>query len=204
MSDWVKWLLLGLLSIAFGVFVLGAPVVASVAVTVVTGVLLLIAGGLQIVGGFTVEGTGNKILSLIMGAVMLFLGWSFLDHPLQGTLTLATVVLILFMAGGIARIILSFQMKGTQFFWPTMISGILSITRSAWPSRARAEGSPPSCRAGATGAATTATAAIGTTTTITAAVAAIAAAGAAGAALGAGAGTGAGEVEQASPSRGTA
>lgn len=127
MSDWIKWLLLGLLSIAFGIFVLGAPVVASVAVTVVTGVLLLIAGGLQIVGGFTVDGAGNKILSLIMGAVMLFLGWSFLDHPLQGTLTLATVMLILFMAGGIARVILSFQMKGTQFFWPTLISGILSI-----------------------------------------------------------------------------
>jgi uncharacterized membrane protein HdeD (DUF308 family) len=127
MSDWIKWLLLGLLSIAFGIFVLGAPVVASVAVTVVTGVLLLISGALQVVGGFTVEGTGNKILSLIMGAVMLFLGWSFLDHPLQGTLTLATVMLILFMAGGIARVILSFQMKGTQFFWPTMISGILSI-----------------------------------------------------------------------------
>ncbi|WP_108861672.1 HdeD family acid-resistance protein [Ruegeria sp. Alg231-54] len=127
MSDWVKWLLLGLLSIAFGIFVLGAPVVASVAVTVVTGVLLLISGALQVFGGFTVEGTGNKILSLIMGAVMLFLGWSFLDHPLQGTLTLATVMLILFMAGGIARVILSFQMKGTQFFWPTMISGILSI-----------------------------------------------------------------------------
>ncbi|MEM1005137.1 MAG: DUF308 domain-containing protein [Pseudomonadota bacterium] len=127
MSDWVKWLLLGLLSIAFGIFVLGAPVVASVAVTVVTGVLLLIMGGFQIVGGFTVEGAGNKILSLIMGAVILFLGWSFLDHPLQGTLTLAVVMLILFMAGGIARVILSFQMRGTQFFWPTMISGILSI-----------------------------------------------------------------------------
>ena len=27
-----------------------------------------------------------------MGAVMLFLGWSFLDHPLEGTLTLATVL----------------------------------------------------------------------------------------------------------------
>ena len=127
MSDWIKWLLLGLLSIAFGVFALGNAIAASLAVTVVTGVLLLIAGALQVVGGFTVEGTGNKILSLIMGAVMLFLGWSFLDHPLQGTLTLATVMLILFMAGGIARVILSFQMKGTQFFWPTLISGILSI-----------------------------------------------------------------------------
>ncbi|WP_170361855.1 HdeD family acid-resistance protein [Ruegeria arenilitoris] len=127
MSDWIKWFLLGLLSIAFGVFALGNAIAASVAVTVVTGVLLLIAGALQVVGGFTVEGTGNKILSLIMGVVMLFLGWSFLDHPLQGTLTLATVMLVLFMAGGIARVILSFQMKGTQFFWPTMISGILSI-----------------------------------------------------------------------------
>ncbi len=127
MSDWVKWLLLGLLSIAFGVFVLGAPYVASIAVTLVTGVLLLISGVLQVAGGFSVEGTGNKILSFIMGAVMLFLGWSFLDNPLEGTLTLATVVLILFMAGGIARIILSFQMRGTSFFWPTLISGILSI-----------------------------------------------------------------------------
>ncbi|WP_170452057.1 HdeD family acid-resistance protein [Ruegeria arenilitoris] len=127
MSEWVKWLLMGLLSIVFGIFVLSAPVVASVAVTVVTGVLLLVSGVLQVVGGFTVEGTGNKILAFIMGAVMLFLGWSFLDHPLAGTLTLATVVLILFMAGGIARIILSFQMRGTSFFWPTLISGILSI-----------------------------------------------------------------------------
>ncbi len=127
MSDWVKWLLLGLLSIMFGIIVLGAPVVASIAVTVVAGVLLLISGVLQIVGGFTVEGTGNKILSLIMGAVMVFLGWSFWAHPLEGTLTLATVMLILFMAGGIARVILSFQMRGTEFFWATLISGVISI-----------------------------------------------------------------------------
>ncbi len=127
MSDWIKWLLLGLLSIAFGVFALGNAIAASIAVTVVTGVLLLIAGAMQVVGGFTVEGAGNKILSLIMGAVMLFLGWNFWSQPLEGTITLAIVMLILFLAGGIARVILSFQMRGTQYFWPTMISGILSI-----------------------------------------------------------------------------
>lgn len=131
MSDWLKWFLLGLLSILFGVIVLGAPVVASVTVTLLTGILLLISGGLQLVGGFSVEGTGRKVLAIIMGAVMLFLGWSFLAHPLEGTLTLATVVLILFMAGGIARIILSFQMRGTGLFAPTLISGILSIILAA-------------------------------------------------------------------------
>ena len=131
MSDWLKLFLLGILFIVFGVIVLGAPVVASVAIATLTGILLLIGGGLQVIGGFTVEGTGAKILSIIMGAIMLFLGWSFLSHPLQGVISLAMLVLILFMAGGIARIILSFQMRGTQFFWPTLISGILSMVLAA-------------------------------------------------------------------------
>jgi len=127
MSDWLKLLLLGLLSIVFGVFVLGAPVVASIAITATVGILLLISGGLQVVGGFSVDGMGNKILSILMGAIMLFLGWSFIAHPLQGTISLAMLVLILFLAGGIARVFLSFQMRGTAFFWPTLISGVLSI-----------------------------------------------------------------------------
>lgn len=127
MSDWLKWLLLGILSVAFGVFVLGAPVVASLAITSIAGILLLISGGLQVVGGFTVDGIGNKILTVLMGAIMAFLGWSFLSHPLQGTMTLATVFLILFGAGGVLRIILSFQMAGTSYRWPTFVSGVLSL-----------------------------------------------------------------------------
>lgn len=131
MSDWLKWLLLGLLSIVFGVIVLGNTVLASLAVATLTGILLLVSGGIQIVGGFSVEGAGNKILSFVMGAIMLFLGWSFLAHPLQGVISLSMLILILFMAGGIARVILSFQMRGTQFFWPTLISGILSMILAA-------------------------------------------------------------------------
>lgn len=127
MKEWVKWLLLGLLSIVFGVFVLGAPVVASIAVTVITGVLLLISGGVQTVAGFTAEGTGNKVITVLMGLLMLFLGWSFLAHPLQGTISLAMLVLILFLVSGILRIAFSFQMRGTTYFWPTLISGVLTL-----------------------------------------------------------------------------
>ncbi|WP_425045842.1 HdeD family acid-resistance protein [Primorskyibacter sp. S87] len=127
MSDWLKLLLLGILSVVFGVIILGAPVVASVAITTLTGIMLLIGGGVQVVGGFSVEGTGNKILSIIMGIIMVFLGWSFMSNPLEGTLTLATVVMILFAAGGFARIFLAFQMRGTGFFWPTLITGVLSL-----------------------------------------------------------------------------
>ncbi|MCE8538087.1 DUF308 domain-containing protein [Ruegeria pomeroyi] len=132
MSDWLKLMLLGLLSVVFGIVILGAPMMASVAITTLTGIMLLIGGGLQAVGGFTVEGAGNKILSIIMGLIMVFLGWSFLSNPLEGTLTLASVVMILFAAGGIARIILSFQMRGTGLFMPTLISGVLSLGLAAY------------------------------------------------------------------------
>ncbi|MEY8840614.1 HdeD family acid-resistance protein [Cribrihabitans sp. XS_ASV171] len=132
MSDWLKLLLLGILSVVFGIVILGAPVVASIAITTLAGVLLLISGGVQIVGGFTVEGAWGKIFSILLGIVMALLGWSFLAHPLEGVLTLATVVMILFAAGGIARIILAFQMRGTQLFWPTLISGLLSLGLAAY------------------------------------------------------------------------
>ena len=51
MSEWVKWLLLGILSVVFGIFVLGNTFAASIAVTVVTGVVFLISGGLQVFAG---------------------------------------------------------------------------------------------------------------------------------------------------------
>ncbi|MCB1388829.1 MAG: DUF308 domain-containing protein [Rhodobacteraceae bacterium] len=127
MSEWVKWLLLGLLSVVFGVIVLGAPIVASMAITTLTGFLLIISGVLQFIAAFSAEGTGNRFLGWIMGLILAFLGWSFLAHPLAGIVTLATVVLILLAAGGLVRIILAFQMRGTQFFWPTLFSGIVSL-----------------------------------------------------------------------------
>ena len=67
MCDRIRWLLLAQPPIAFGVFASGNSVGASIGVTVVTGVLLLTAGALQVSGGFLVEGIGNRILSLNTG-----------------------------------------------------------------------------------------------------------------------------------------
>lgn len=132
MKDWVKFLALGILSIAFGVFVLGAPVVASFAVTTVTGVLLLVIGGLQVVGGFSGEGFFQKAFAILMGVVMVILGWSFLANPLEGTISLALMVMILLGVSGIVRLIFSWRMRQTQFFWPMLISGAASVLLAAY------------------------------------------------------------------------
>ena len=41
--------------------------------------------------------------------------------------SLTLLVTILFAASGIARLITSFQMRATAFFWPMLISGALTL-----------------------------------------------------------------------------
>ena len=132
MKEWVKWLILGILSVVFGVVVLSHAVAASLALTTVTGILFLVSGGFQAVAGFSAEGTGQKVLAIALGALMVILGLSFITNPLEGTISLALLVLILLAASGIVRIIFAKRMKDTPFFWPMLISGALSVLLAAY------------------------------------------------------------------------
>ncbi|MCR9089321.1 MAG: DUF308 domain-containing protein [Rhodobacteraceae bacterium] len=127
MKTWISWLLLGLLSLAFGIFVLAHPFAASIAVTTLAGILFLVSGVFQTVIGFQQVGAGAKLLGIALGLLMIFLGVSLTFHPLQGVLSLALLVTIIFAAGGILRLILAFRMKQSEFFWPMLLSGALSV-----------------------------------------------------------------------------
>ncbi|MDU9003104.1 HdeD family acid-resistance protein [Sedimentitalea todarodis] len=127
MKTWTKWLIVGVLSVLFGLFVLANPVAASIAVTTLAGVLFAISGGFQLFAGFGEEGGMSKALGIGLGLLMLLLGLSLMFDPLEGVLSLATLVTILFAASGITRLISAFQMRETPFFWPMLISGGLSV-----------------------------------------------------------------------------
>lgn len=132
MRDWVKWLLVGLLFMAFGVFALANTVAASLAVTTITGVLFLIAGAAQIVAGLSGTALGGRFLAILMGVLMAFLGVSFLSNPLEGAISLAMLVLILLAAGGILRLSFAWMMRETGFFWPMLLSGAVTLLLAAY------------------------------------------------------------------------
>lgn len=128
MKESLKWILLGLLSMAFGLYVLGNAYIASVAVAWVIGVLLLVAGVMQVFASFASEdSTGWKLISILLGILTAYVGLSFLYNPFAGVISLTMVVLIFFMAAGIARTIFAFTIRDTTFFWPMIVTGILSI-----------------------------------------------------------------------------
>jgi uncharacterized membrane protein HdeD (DUF308 family) len=127
MKLWVKWLVLGIASLVFGLFVLGNPVAASLAVTLLAGIVFMMMGVAQIIAGFGADERLQKLLGIGLGVLMVLLGISLTFQPLQGILSLATLATILIGANGITRLIASFQMRETPMFWPMLISGALSV-----------------------------------------------------------------------------
>jgi membrane protein HdeD len=127
MKVWVKWLVLGILSIVFGGFVLANPIAASVTVTVLAGIMFAVSGGIQVFAGIGEQSGSAKFMGFALGLLMLFLGASLMFRPLEGVISLATLVTIIFAASGITRLITSFQMRNTRFFWPMLFSGALSV-----------------------------------------------------------------------------
>ncbi|WP_240722367.1 HdeD family acid-resistance protein [Poseidonocella sp. HB161398] len=127
MKTWMKWLLVGVLSVAFGILALSNTVLASVSVTIMTAILLCVSGVIQIIGGLTDARLGNKIWNVLLGLLMLMLGISFWKNPLEGAVSLAMLVTILIAAGGVMRMFLAWQMRNSQYFWAMLVSGAVSI-----------------------------------------------------------------------------
>lgn len=122
-----KYFWFGILTMAFGAAVLLNAAVASLALVSVTGIFLLLAGAAQIFLGASAENVGAKVLTWLLGALSILLGWSFMANPLAGAVSLSTLILVLFAAGGLVQIAFAFRVKGTQFFWPLVIAGLLSL-----------------------------------------------------------------------------
>lgn len=120
-------LILGILMIAAGIYALINPFPASLAVTIFAGWSFIILGILQIFAAIRESTGGTRILLIILGIVMAWIGWLILANPIGGLLALTVAVAISFVASGIAKIILGFQAKGSGFGIWIILSGVLSL-----------------------------------------------------------------------------
>ncbi|SEG67468.1 HdeD family acid-resistance protein [Marinobacterium lutimaris] len=117
----------GVLTFALGLVVILNAAVASGAIVIVTGLILLIGGAAQ-TGLYFMEGKAErKWGSLAIGILTLLLGWSFIANPLSGVISLTTLILVLFAVSGVLQIILGIRERGTPLFWPLLIAGIIPL-----------------------------------------------------------------------------
>lgn len=127
MKAWLTWFLIGIVFILGGLLALFNPLAATVTAEQIAAWLFVLGGIAQLLSAFRMGSFAARVLNGILALAFLWLGTSLLVNPLAGLLTLTVLVAIMFLVNGSAKLLLAMTMQGTGFFWPTVLSGAVSV-----------------------------------------------------------------------------
>jgi uncharacterized membrane protein HdeD (DUF308 family) len=126
-AKWGWIVALGVIYVIVGIIALGSIVAATAASVLVVGIMMVIAGAVEVVNAFQIKTWGKFLFWLALGILYIIAGFVAFENPL---LTAAVLTLLLgaaLVASGIMRIILAFSMQqGTPWIW-VVLSGIVTL-----------------------------------------------------------------------------
>jgi len=126
-STWWWFLVLGIVYVIVGFVAIGNPMVSTLAIDFVLGIMLMIGGVISIVGSFFSGDWKRFLLILISGILYLVVGYLLLKNPMTGVLTLTILLSAFLFVEGIFKIINAFQVKPAPNWGWLLVSGIASV-----------------------------------------------------------------------------
>lgn len=131
----------GIFFIILGILAIALPVWSTLSFELLLGWLFIVGSIIQFVRTFQFHKAGEVVWSLISAILYLVVGIILLAYPLTGILTLTLLLAAFFLVEGIAKLILSFELRSFGNWGWLLLSGILSIILAAliwsgWPGTA--------------------------------------------------------------------
>ena len=131
-STW--FIVYSIILIALGLLAIAAPMIATLAVELTVGWLLLFGG---VSGLFAVYSAGRSApgfgWNLLIAIVYVLAGLSLLTSPIVGAVTLTIILAAYLLAGGIARIVMAFGYRSAipaAWGW-VLFSGVVDVLLAA-------------------------------------------------------------------------
>ncbi|MEJ2503276.1 MAG: DUF308 domain-containing protein [Gemmatimonadota bacterium] len=121
----LKWL--GIALIVLGVIAIFTPVMAGGTVVVLIGLILIIAGGLQLYRGIKADTFTDKLTTSVLGILTLVAGIFVVMNPLLGLAYLTALLAVFFAVEGIWKVVASFRYRPAKGWIGLAISGVLSV-----------------------------------------------------------------------------
>ncbi|MCR8724255.1 HdeD family acid-resistance protein [Frigidibacter sp. ROC022] len=122
---------LGIVLLLLGILALTNPLAASLAVTTIVGVAFLFGGAVQLWLAFSTPDDPQRLWHGFIGLLALVAGVSLLADPLGGMVSLTVLLGVLFIATGVARLLIAYRNRETPLFWVLLLSGALSVVIGA-------------------------------------------------------------------------
>ena len=127
-KSWKLLLTAGIISVVLGVVAIIVPPLASVTITYLVGILLLIGAVAFVAEAISRGSTGHRIWSALLAVLYVFAGVWLIINPVSGTITLTWILAIFFLLIGVLRLIAGIASRGKvpNAGW-TIVNGVLSI-----------------------------------------------------------------------------
>lgn len=125
--NWGWLLALGILMIILGVLAIAAPQVATIAVQLMLGWILVISGVAEGIHAFMARGWGGFLLELLSAILYLVVGILLLTNPLEGALALTILLAVFLIVEGIFKIITALGVREHRAWGWLLASGIISV-----------------------------------------------------------------------------
>ncbi len=120
-------ILWGALLIVLGIMAIGEPFLAAVAVSVVVGWVIVVAGVVHLLLAFHAHGAGSAIWRVLVGLAYLCFGGYTLFHPLISVASLTLVLATLFVIEGVLNLVLYARMRPLHGSGWVLLDGVVTI-----------------------------------------------------------------------------
>ncbi len=137
-SKWGWFVALGIVTLIVGIIALGNLLVATVASVYFVGIMMLIAGGFEIVHSFGVKSWGGFLWWLLGGVLYAVAGFVALSNPLLASFVLTLVLAASLFASGLVRVWAGYKHWATQGSGWIIAAGIITalagvVIAIGWP-----------------------------------------------------------------------
>jgi uncharacterized membrane protein HdeD (DUF308 family) len=127
-KSWKMLMTAGIISIVLGAIAIIVPPLASVTITLLVGILLLVGAVAYVAEAISRGTTGHRIWSAILAVLYVIAGVWLIINPVSGTITLTWVLAVFFLIIGVFRIVAGIQARGQvpNAGW-TIVNGVLAV-----------------------------------------------------------------------------
>lgn len=131
-KSWKLLLTAGIISAVLGAIAIIVPPLASVTITLLVGILLLIGAVAYVAEAISRGTTGHRIWSFIVAVLYVIAGVWLIVNPVSGTITLTWILAVFFIVLGVFRVIAGISARGKvpNAGW-TIVNGVLAIVIAA-------------------------------------------------------------------------
>jgi uncharacterized membrane protein HdeD (DUF308 family) len=124
---WGLFVLLGVVSIALGIVAWIDAISVTLASTMIIGVVLLIAGVVQLFHAFAVRDWSGFLLSLLGGTLYVAGGFLLMREPIGGSIVLTVFIAACLIVSGTTRMLIAARHRNLNGWWIVLGGGAISL-----------------------------------------------------------------------------